>query len=187
MPAPYAACALRGDPVPPLKRGITRNEREKIMDKLSSNTIVKIGIVARNLEDVAKRYAEIFDVETPVVHYPDPNKVPAPGAYKRYRGKDYKIALKYAHVNLNPIYLELLEPWDSTPSPWLDHLNKFGNSICFLSFYVNGFRHEIDLMESKGYPQIFEEEKGHERYAYFDTLEKLGIMVELKEQKPLEK
>lgn len=155
------------------------------MGKLSSTTIVKIGVVARNLEDVAKRYGELFNVETPEVHYPDPNRVPAPGAYKRYKGKDYKIALKYAHVNLDPIYIELLEPWDDTPSPWLDHLKKFGNSICFISFYIDGFRQEIDLMESQGYPLTFEEEKGHERYAYFNTLDKLGINVELKERKPM--
>lgn len=32
------------------------------------------------------------------------------------------------------------------------------------------------------YPLFFEEEKGPERYAYFETLEKLGIMIELKER-----
>ena len=40
------------------------------MSKLNSTTIVKIGVVARNLEDVARRYGELFNVETPQVHYP---------------------------------------------------------------------------------------------------------------------
>ncbi len=155
------------------------------MEKLSSNQVIKIGIVVRNIEDVAKRYGELFQVEAPEVKYPDPNKKAPEVAYKRFRGKDYNIKLKCALVNLSPVYLELLEPYDDTPSPWLEHLEKFGNSVCFLSFYIDGFRQEIDLMEQQGYPLIFEEEKGHERYAYFDTLEKLGITLELKERKPL--
>lgn len=152
------------------------------MEKLNSNEIIKIGVVVRDIEQVAKRYAELFDVPTPEVHYPDPSRVYPPEAYKRFRGQEYKIMLKYTHINLSPIYLEILEPFDDTPSPWLEHLNKFGNSICFLSFYIHGFQKQIDLMENQGYPMIFEEEKGHERYAYFDTLEKLGITLELKER-----
>lgn len=154
------------------------------MDKLSSSTVVKIGIVTADIADVVARYQRLFELKAPpAINVPDPAK-PKPaveGAYKRYKGKEYKILLKSAHIDLDPIYLEILEPFDNTPSPWLDHLNKFGTSICFLSFYVNGFRHEVDLMEKEGYAQIFEEEKGPERYAYFDTLEKLGVTIELKE------
>jgi hypothetical protein len=42
------------------------------MEKLGSSKIVKIGIVVRDIEEVAKRYGELFHVEPPVVHYPDP-------------------------------------------------------------------------------------------------------------------
>ena len=71
------------------------------MDKLSSSTIVKIGIVTDNIVDVAKRYQRLFNLKKePVIHVPDPNKInlPREGAYKRYRGKDHKILLKYTHI-----------------------------------------------------------------------------------------
>ncbi len=155
------------------------------MDKLSSNIVVKIGIVTDDIAAVVERYQKLFNLKAePQINVPDPSypKPAAPGTYKRYKGQEYKIMLKSAHIELDPIYLEILEPFDETPSPWLDHLKKFGTSICFLSFYVEGFQHEIDLMEQQGYKQIFEEEKGFERYAYFDTLEKLGLTIELKEQ-----
>ncbi len=155
------------------------------MDKLSTSTVVKIGIVTNDINDVVARYQRLFNLkEPPVIHVPDPaNPKPAvPGAYKRYKGQEYKILLKSAHIELEPVYLEILEPFDDTPSPWLEHLKRFGTSICFVSFYVQGFRHEIDLMEKEGYPLLFEEEKGPERYAYFDTLEKLGVTIELKER-----
>jgi len=152
------------------------------MNKLGSKTVVKIGVVVRNIEEVARRYGELFDIEPPVVRVPDPNRVPAPGAYKRLRGEERKILLKSTHIDLDPIYLEVIEPFDDTPSPWLEHLEKYGPGVCFLSLYIDGFRQHIDLMESRGYPLFFEEEKGPERYAYFETLEKLGITLELKER-----
>ena len=68
--------------------------------------------------------------------------------------------------------------------PILDHsfVLSIKRMICFLSFYIHGLRKDIDFMEAHGYQKIFEEEKGPERYAYFDTLETLGVMLELKER-----
>ena len=153
------------------------------MDKLSTSNIIKIGIVTNDVADTAARYSRLFNLKKePAVNTPDPNKPKVPGTYKRYKGKEYNPLLKWAIVELDPIYLEVIEPFDDTPSPWLDHLKRFGTSICFISFIVQGFRHEIDLMEKEGYKLNFEEEKGHERYAYFDTLEKLGLTIELKER-----
>ena len=40
-------------------------------------------------------------------------------------------------------------------------------------------------MERGGFPVNYIEEKGLERYAYFATQEKLGVMLELKERKAL--
>jgi hypothetical protein len=160
-------------------------EGEGAMGKLSSTVIIKIGVVTGDIFDTVERYKRLFALKTePIIHVPDPAnpKPAAAGAYKHYKGKAYNILLKSAHIELDPIYLEILEPFDDTPSPWLDHLKKYGPGVCFISFYVEGFRHEIDLMEGEGYRQIFEEEKGYERYAYFDTLEKLGLTIELKER-----
>jgi hypothetical protein len=51
-----------------------------------------------------------------------------------------------------------------------------------MSFYVNGFQQNIDFMAAQGYPVIFAQEKGYERYAYFDTADKLGVTLEIKER-----
>ncbi len=152
------------------------------MDKVENKKIVKIGIVVRDIEDVAKRYAELFDVPVPAVRVPDPSKPPMEGTYKNYRGENNRILLKSCIVDMEPIYLEIVEPFDDTPSPWLDHLEKFGPSVCFISFYIHGFKMHQDLMGKCGYPLAFVEEKGFERYAYFDTQDKLGVMIEFKEQ-----
>jgi len=152
-------------------------------DKLGSNQIVKIGIVVNNIEDVAKHYNEIFDLsEAAVVRYPNPNKMPQEGAYREYKGVRVNPKLKSCIVNLDPVYLEILEPADEEPSMWRDYLKKHGSGVCFISFYVNGFEQQIDFMEKGGYPLSFVEDKIFERYAYFDTQDKLGVTIEVKER-----
>lgn len=157
-------------------------------EKLGSSTIVKIGIVVRDIEEAAKRYNDLFELEEEAyVRYPDPSKVPLEGAYKKMRGKEVQPKLKSCIVNLAPIYLEVVEPVDDTPSPWLEYLEKHGPGVCFISFYIDGFEQKIEFMEEGGYPLSFVEEKVFERYAYFDTQEKLGVTVELKERISREK
>jgi hypothetical protein len=97
------------------------------------------------------------------------------------------VPLKVKNIYVQPVHFELIQPTDQTPSPWRDHLDQFGPSVCFVSFYIEGFEQQIDMLGQKGYPLTFKEEKGFERYAYFDTLDKLGIMLEIKERIPREK
>lgn len=132
--------------------------------KLGSNKIVKIGVVVDNIEAAAKHYTELFDLpEKLTVNYPDPNKIPVQGAYKKFHGESVQPKLKSFLVNLEPIYLEVIEPFDETPSPWLDYLRKYGAGVCFISFYIDGFEQQIDFMEKGGYPMSFVEEKVFER------------------------
>lgn len=159
------------------------------MDHMGSNKIVKLIVVVDNIEEAAKHYQALFKLaETPVVKTPDPNKVsvPVPGAYKSFHGEENKAKLKVCIVNLEPIYLEIIQPYDDMPSPWLEYLERHGPGVCFISFYIDGFQQHIDLFEKGGLPMSYVEEKGFERYAYFDTQEKLGVGIELKERKPLE-
>ncbi len=154
-------------------------------DKAGRDKIIKIGIVVDNIEEAAKHYNAIFDLkEEAVVRYPDPDKVPVKGAYKKMRGQIVNPRLKSLIVNLEPVYLEVLQPADDEPSPWKEYLDKYGPGVCFISFYINGFEQQVNMMEKGGYPMSFVEEKVFERYAYFDTQDKLGVTVEFKERQP---
>ncbi|MDR1902598.1 MAG: VOC family protein [Treponema sp.] len=154
------------------------------MEKLGSGTIIKIGFVVHHIETVMEEYAKIFGIN-PVpkveMHLFD-EKEQKPNTWQKFRGKDCAVNVKVAFIDLEPIFLEFLEPIDETPTPWREHLEKHGNSVCFMSFYVNGFQQNIDFMDKQGYPLLFSQEKGYERYAYFDTLENLGITLEIKER-----
>ena len=91
--------------------------------------------------------------------------------------------MKVISVYTENFWFELIEPVGDTPSPWRDHLDKHGTSVCFTSIHIDsGFEHDTALLEGLGYPVTWIQDKGYERYAYFDTLDKLGLLVEVKER-----
>lgn len=45
-----------------------------------------------------------------------------------------------------------------------------------------GLDHDVQLMEDLGFPLTFFEEKGYERYTYYDTADTLGLLLEIKER-----
>lgn len=151
-----------------------------MMEKISTNHIVKIGIVVDDIEKAAEYYAELFKIDKPFIRVPDPNKAPDPKAYKWYKGEYRSFRIKTAVVKLEPIYIELVEPIDDN-SPWADFKKKHGSGVQFMAFNIDGFEEHLNLMEHKGMPAFLKEEKGKERYAYFDTAALLGVTLEFKE------
>jgi methylmalonyl-CoA/ethylmalonyl-CoA epimerase len=158
------------------------------MDKINTSKVIKIGIVVSDVEDAARRYGELFNLpKTPEAHIYDPAKDAPPKTFQKYLGKEDFITLKYAVINVEPIYIELVQPLGDKPSPWRTFLDKNGPGVATITFIVDGqYEEHIDMMEKAGYPVIFQQEKGFERYSYFDTQSVLGLCIDLKERKPLE-
>ena len=152
-------------------------------ENFGSREIIKVGIVVDDIEKAAEYYQKIFQFDSvPSVRLPDPNKKPEPGTYRLLRGQKTDPKLKCCIIPLGPVYLEVIEPCSGQPSPWLEFLEKNGPGVCFLSFYVNGLENTLDFMRENGAPAFFVEEKGFERYAYFETQKFLGVTLEAKEQ-----
>ena len=157
-----------------------------MIEKLGSNHIMKLGLVVRDIEEAAAYYEKTFQLEEPlIIHDQAARKNPHPRTYRKLQGMDVNPAMRWFIVDLTPIYLQVIQPCDDTPSPWLDYLKEQGPGVCFLSFCIDDFEEHIDFMERGGFPVNYIEEKGLERYAYFATQEKLGVMLELKERKAL--
>jgi methylmalonyl-CoA/ethylmalonyl-CoA epimerase len=150
------------------------------MDKISTNHIVKVGIVVKDIEQAAKYYAELFNIPVPEVKTPNPNAVMPANASTWYRGADKAFKCRTAIIRLEPIYIELIEPLDG-PSPWSEFKQEHGQGVHYLAFNVEGFQDHIDLLNAKGMPVFYKQDKGKERYAYFETEEKLGVTLEFKE------
>lgn len=155
------------------------------MDKISTNRIVKIGIVSSDAEATAKALTDLFEPAAPYDSHEPPQVPYSSERYQLYKGQPASgIQMKVRLVYLEPVYFEIVQPIGDASSPWHDHFKKYGTSVCFISFYIEGFKQHIDFMNKQGFPLIFEEEKGFERYAYFDTLSRLGFTLEMKERVP---
>jgi hypothetical protein len=155
------------------------------MEKIASNRIIKVGIVTDNADKTYSALQSMFSTLPPY----DSDEAPV-GDFDRFKYKKYmgetadNTPLKVRCAYLQPIYFEIVEPLGEASSPWHDHLKQHGTSVCFMALYIEGFERHIDLMGKLGFPLVFEEEKGFERYAYFDTMKTLGFLLEMKERVP---
>ncbi len=157
-----------------------------MIDKIGSNYVMKVGIVVENAEEAAAYYQKLFALDEEIrIGHQHPKKDIYPDSYQQYNGVKVNAEMKWFIVDLNPVYLQIVEPCDDAPSPWLSYLKEHGPGVCFISFCVDGLQDHIEFMESNGMPMSFLEEKGYERYAYFDTQDKLGVTLEFKERKTI--
>ena len=155
------------------------------MEKISSNRIVKIGIVTADADETARRLTDLFEEAEPYDSHEPPQEPYSSERWQRYHGEPVSgIKMKVRLVYLQPVYFEIIQPLGDCNSPWHDHFKKYGTSVCFISFYINGFEQHLDFMGKQGFPVVFAEEKGFERYAYFDTMRALGFTLEMKERVP---
>jgi len=150
------------------------------MEKISTNKIVKIGIVVEDIEQAARYYADLFHIEMPEIKIPKPNTNLNPNSNTWFRGESQASKCKTAIIPLNPIYIELIEPIDEK-SPWGEFKKQHGQGVHYLAFNIDGFQEHIDLMSRKEMPVYYTQDKGKERYAYFETIKQLGVTLEFKE------
>jgi hypothetical protein len=154
------------------------------MDNFPTNRIVKIGVVVKNLEAAIKAYCAIFKVDPPEILVPkDENKQSSDGKELGpvFRGKRELSRCRVACINLTPIYIELIEPYDE-PSPWQEFKEKHDQGVHYVAFEHSGggFEETEKLMARYDMPIYFKVERGNSRYGYFDSAEKLGVSLELK-------
>jgi methylmalonyl-CoA/ethylmalonyl-CoA epimerase len=149
------------------------------MEGIEKDKIVKIGIIVQDVEKAAQYYSDIFKIEKPAIRVSNPDAVPA---FKNFYKGEYRTGgiAKVAIIPLEPIMIELIEPTDQI-SPWNDFKQEHGQGVHYIALNIDGFHEHIDFLEKKGIGVIQQTDKGHERYAYFDTVDQLGVTLELKE------
>jgi methylmalonyl-CoA/ethylmalonyl-CoA epimerase len=141
--------------------------------------IVQIAIVVRDVEKYAKSYAEFFGVEVPEIIISETEDK----AKTRYHGRPTKARVKQAFFRFDNTRIELLEPVGG-PSTWKDFLDSNGEGVHHIAFEVKGMDDRIVEMRDRGINLI---QQGRwttytgGRYAYFDSNERLAVILELLE------
>lgn len=144
---------------------------------LGTTTVVQVGVIVRDVETRAQTWADVFGLPVPKVITTD--KVDL--AHTEYQGEPSEARAKLAFFDLGQVALELIEPYGSGPSTWRDYLEEHGEGIHHIAFEVKGMSDQVTYLSSKGIPLIQRGEYTGGRYAYVDSNQQLGMILELLE------
>jgi catechol 2,3-dioxygenase-like lactoylglutathione lyase family enzyme len=153
-------------------------EREK-SKPLPNRKMVQVAVIVKDAEEKAKKWADLLGVEVPKAVVSEP----AATAKTMYRGKPTKARVKMVFFELDNLTLELLEPVGG-PSVWREVLEEKGECVHHVAFEVKGMDEHIEIIEKKGMSLT---QRGRwtdgsgGSYAYFDSEEELGLILELLE------
>ncbi len=148
---------------------------------LKQAKFAQVGFVVNDIEATKKMYCLLFDTDAPETQPEGDYNItkttvfgePAPEAN-----------CKLAFFDLTPgVQLELIEP-NKAPSVWRDHLDKYGEGIHHIAFYVDKADPVIErLTEEFGavVEQVGNYADGSGRYIYLSLHDKLKCRIELLE------
>ncbi|SFD71715.1 Glyoxalase/Bleomycin resistance protein/Dioxygenase superfamily protein [Paenibacillus catalpae] len=143
---------------------------------IGTKMITQIGILVHDIEAVSEAYANFFGVDKPAWNWTDtPDK-----AQTEFLGEPSQARAKLAFIDMDSLQLELIEP-DFHPSTWRNYLEEHGEGPHHIAFVIEGMKEKIAIMESKGMKLQQKGEYTGGRYAYFDSIPQLKVLVELLE------
>jgi catechol 2,3-dioxygenase-like lactoylglutathione lyase family enzyme len=147
-------------------------------NSLNTNVITQIGIVVRDIQTTAAKYATFFQTKIPDVIITGTQSE----AHTQFRGKPSNAQAKLAFFHFKNITIELIEPI-GTPSTWQEFLDTKGEGVHHIAFQIKHGDRVMNLLQSQG---VNIEQNGDYRggcYKYMDTTDSLKIILELLETK----
>ena len=154
---------------------------EKLMEKLFG-PVRQIGYVVRDIEASMKYWTEKLEVG-PFFYF---DKAPIEDV--RYHGEPCTAHIAAALAQSGALQIELLQPKDETPSPYLDFLKAGREGVQHVAFWTERFDADCARAEAVGWKPVFTgytvEPAG--RIAYFSDRDAPhpGVMVELSAYSP---
>lgn len=143
---------------------------------LETDVVAQIGIIVRDIEQTAEAFAGFLGVDTPAWSWTDGFEK----AQTRFRGEPSEARAKLAFFQLGNIEIELIEP-DHNPSTWREYLDEHGEGVHHIAFVIKDMKGKTKRLEEEGISLIQKGEYEGGRYAYFDSVPQLKVLLELLE------
>jgi methylmalonyl-CoA/ethylmalonyl-CoA epimerase len=143
---------------------------------LGTTVVTQIGIIVRDIEAKARAWSQILGLPEPTIIITDPVE----HAHTEHLGQSTSAQAKLAFFNLGQVSLELIEPIGA-PSTWNDHLVAHGEGVHHIAFEIKGMPEKITYLAGQGAPLLQRGDYTAGRYAYIDSAEPLGVILELLE------
>jgi methylmalonyl-CoA/ethylmalonyl-CoA epimerase len=146
------------------------------MEHINSHTLCQVGMIVKDIDKSSKVIADFFGVPVPSAGWTDPVEK----AETKYLGKPTQARAKLAFIEMGQVTLELIQP-DEHPSTWREFLDLHGEGVHHIAFVIKGMKENIAAAEAKGAPLAQTGEYPGGRYAYLNSFDKLGVILELLE------
>jgi methylmalonyl-CoA/ethylmalonyl-CoA epimerase len=145
---------------------------------LDEDAVMQICFVTDNALKSAQWFADLTGKPLPAEgRAAEPDEAKAV-----YNGKPAAVGCKIRMFAFGNIDVEFLEPGPEK-SAWRDLLEEKGPGCHHIAFRTRNLSNRHTYLEGKGHRllQRGEFDGGHGRYAYYDTVKDLGVMLELLE------
>lgn len=143
---------------------------------LNTDVVTQIGIIVRDIEATSQEWAKFLGIE-------NPGWIVTAGleeAQTNYRGSPSEARAKLAFFELGNLTIELIEP-DQQPSTWREFLDQHGEGVHHIAFGIKGMAEQKLVLKKAGFEFVQSGEYTGGRYAYFDSLPQLKVLLELLE------
>ncbi len=130
----------------------------------------QVGAVVKDLEKVLAYYASLG-----LGPFGEPRQIMT---YHEYKGEEIEGKAKYALLKMGEVDFELIQPLGG-PSIWQDFLEKRGEGLHHIGFFVKNIDEAEENLTSQGLNIIQKGRSDKGGYAYFDTDRVGGVVFEL--------
>lgn len=145
------------------------------MGIIEPKKLCQITIVVKDLERVAKNYAEMLGVEMPPIGVSSPYEE----SHTRFKGEPTPTIVRMCNFNMGQVVLELLET-DEYPSTWKDFLDTHGQAVHNIGFMVDDREKVMKYLEGKEGTERFYGEYPGGNYTIVDTQKEFGVYFNVK-------
>lgn len=146
------------------------------MSKIDTVICTQIGVLCHDIEATAKAWGEFLGLS-----YTLEETAPYEISKASYRNNPTKAKCKQAFFQLgDQVQLELIQP-DEQPSVWREDLDKHGEGIHHLAFFVKGSDGYVKKLSEIGMDCTMQGYWDTGRYSYIDARDSLKVVIELLE------
>lgn len=133
--------------------------------------VYQLGFVVKDIEKTSKHYESYFGTDA----FSEVIDVDMDGAL--FRGQPVKTKIKVAFVQSGAVQIELIQPVEGN-NPYTEFLASKGEGIHHLGYQVEDMDTAKADFLKKGRQPIFQRDMGVMEFAYYDTSEAGGLMIE---------
>ncbi len=146
---------------------------EEFKINLGNLKVEQLGFVYKDIEKQAKILETFFNIPKFAI-------LPETTEIVKYRGKEVEVHIKLAISRQFKAQIELIQHI-SGECIYKEFLDQGREGLHHISLFIENIEAYIEYFEKQGLEMIYSGSLGKQVYAYFDTEDTLGMLLEIQE------